>query len=234
MARFVKRLLGFAAGAGVLSVALVYLFGPHAPVQAAFDKYKAAYLAGDVGQVARLTSSRDIAFWDEQRRHALTSKAETVNALDYKSRAAVFKLRSDVLDGKVALADLQVFSPEELYAATRESAAFGKALAQTSVLFAVPTGSRSARGYLRLVQLEGYSAMQPVFALISGAYVGFEKSLDGLYKTDPTPLLDRAAREAESLAHRVEHSGNKFLVQGFLRSSKVGREEELWEPLIKE
>lgn len=234
MGRLVKVLLGLAIATAVGAVALIYLSGPHAEVSAAFEDYKAAYVAGETSKVTVLTSQADKLFWDQQRRHALKSSEEIVKAQDYKRRGAVLKLRSDVLDGKLALFDLQTFDPEQLYAATREPAAFSKALSSAFVLFAVPTGNGKARGYLRLAQIKDYSALQMGLALLSGSYLNFERDAGGSYKIDPTPLLDQGAYQAESLALQVEPTGNKFLVQGLLRSGEIDREQKLWSPLIKE
>ena len=212
---------------------LVYYLGPHSRVSAAFETYKSAYLAGDVAKVTALTTNSDIAFWDEQRRHALRSAEEVVKALDYKHRAAILKIRSDVYDGKILIADLDRLDQEQLYAVTREPAAFGKALATTSVLFAVPTGRGKARGYLLFGNIQSIS-IQIAYALLSGAYLNFVTDSDGTYKIDPTPLLDQGAKQMEALAIQVDPTGNKFIVQGLLRSGDADREQKLWAPLIRE
>lgn len=232
MRRFVKALTGLALGLAVASCG-IYFLGPHIPVSAAFETYKTAYLTGDVAKVTALTTQADIAFWDEQRRHALRSPEEVVKAQDYKQRAAILKLRSDVYDGKISIEDLEQLDQDKLYAASREPAAFGKAMATTSVLFAVPTGRAKARGYLRFGSVQSTS-IQIAYALFSGAYLNFVTGPDGTYKIDPTPLLDQGAKQMEALAIQVDPTGNKFIVQGLLRAEDANREQKLWAPLIRE
>ena len=115
MRRFVKAFAGLALALGIASI-FVYFFGPHARVSASFEAYKSAHLSGDVSKVTAMTSQSDIAFWDEQRRHALRSPEAVVKGLAYKKRAAVLKLRSDVYDGKISIADLDQYDQGKLYA----------------------------------------------------------------------------------------------------------------------
>ena len=151
----------------------------------------------------------------------------------YKQRAAVLKLRSDVYDGKISIADLDQFDQGKLYAATREPAAFGKALSNTTVLFAVPTGQGNARGYLAFGPIQSFT-FQVALALSSGAYLNFVADTEGTYKIDPTPVLDQGSKQMEALALQVDPTGNKFMVQGLLRSDDAEREQKLWTPLIRE
>ena len=232
MTRFVKILTGLALGLAVTSCG-IYFLGPHSQVSAAFETYKAAYLTGDVAKVTALTTNSDIAFWDEQRRHALRSSEQVVKKLDYKHRAAILKLRSDVYDGKISIADLDTLDQGQLYSATREPVALGTALSATSVLFAVPTGQGKARGYLRLGNIRSIP-FQVALALFSGAYLNFVTDADGTYKIDPTPILDQGSERMEALALQVDPTGNKFMVQSLLRSGDTDRERKLWAPLIRE
>lgn len=232
MRLLIKAFAGLALLCGV-AVCLVYFLGPHSQVSAAFETYKSAYLSGDVAKVTAMTTQADIAFWDEQRHHALRSPEAAVKVLDYKQRAAVLKLRSDVYDGKTSIEKLDQLDQQQLYAATREPEAFGKALANATVLFAVPTGQGNARGYLAFGPIQSFS-LQVALALSSGAYLNFVTGADGTIKIDPTPVLDQGSKQMEALALQVDPTGNKFMVQGLLRSDDADREQKLWAPLIRE
>jgi len=231
MWHWVRRLLMAALAAGAAVAALVYLTGPHAATAAAFERYRAAHLAHDTALITRLTADREIAFFDEQRRHALGSPRRVVETLSYRQRTTVFLIRALVLDGALPVRVLREASATEVYAATRAFLSNPKSLEQMDVLFAVPTGTGRATGYMSLTRLPGAAVQKAMLALTWGTAYGFERRGDGTWVVDPTPLMEGSARENEYWATRVEPSGNEFLMKFYFKADPR-RAEALWRPLL--
>lgn len=231
MWHWVRRLVLAALGAAAATAALVYLIGPHAATAAAFERYRAAYRAGDAALVTRLTAEREIAFFDEQRRHALGSPRSVVEELSFRQRIYILTMRAMVLDGLVPAAVMREASAPELYQATRAVWQSSAMLDQMDVLFAMPTGIGRATGYMSLTKLPGPAFQKLVIALSWGTAFGFERRGDGTWLVDPTPLLETSARENEHWATRLEPSGNAFLMRSYFKADPL-RAEALWRPLL--
>ena len=227
---WLKRLALLATAAAMAAAGVVYAVGPHAAAAAAFERYRAAHRAGDAALVTRLTAAREIAFFDEQRRHALHSPREIVAALSYRQRLTILSMRAGVRDGALPLATLRDASPTALYQATRRTWPAVGTLEQMDVLFAVPTGPGSATGYMSLTKLPGATFQKVILALTWGTAFGFERLSDGTWVVDPTPVLETSARENEHWARQVEPSGNEFLMKFYFKADPQ-RAAALWQPL---
>ena len=235
MARFIG--LAFLAIIALVAVTAggTYVLGPHLAVIEAFNAYKAAYLSGDADKVTVLTTDPDIEFWDQQRKLALTGNADVVKALDFKHRAAVLRLRTGVIDKHFALEELQSADARKLYSLTRDMSIYPKVLAQMDVMFALPTGTDSARGYVRMTQLPpAFFGHHQILALATGLYYNFEQQQDGQWLVDPTPMLDGAAHANEQLAIMMEPTGNTYLALSYNPNKDPAREVQIWEPLVKQ
>lgn len=230
MWQWLRRLALAALTAAAATAALVYAIGPHAATAAAFERYKAAHRAGNGALVAKLTAPREIAFFDEQRRHALTSPRAVVEKLSYRQRLSILTIRAMALDGILPLGVLRDDDPQRVYAATRGIMQNVNSLEQMDVLFAVPTGNGSATAYMSLTKHPGAVFQKAALALSYGAAYGFERQDDGTWLVDPTPIHETSAKENEHWATRHEPTGNEFLVKSYFRADPV-RAEALWRPL---
>ncbi len=231
MRQLILRLLLAIVTVALGAAATIYLLGPHAATAAAFERYRTAHRAGDAALLTRLTAAREIAFLDEQRRHALASPRSVVETLSYRQRLTILGLRSVVLDGRLPLEILRDTSPHELYAATRPALLHPRALDKMSVVFAVPKGGGRSTGYLSLTDLPGLPGQHLLIAVAWGTAFDFERQADGSWLVDPTPLHETSAAENKYWATRREPTGNEFLTRFYFRASPE-RAAALWQPLM--
>lgn len=230
--RVIRRILLLIVVAAAALAAFVYLFGPHAQLAQAFNTYRAAYLAGDRNLVTRLTAPEAIARTDVVRQLALTAPRAAVEALDFSRRAAVLGLRKQVRDNAVPLMLLQTGDPQTLFGTLEPMDAKAKSIRDMYLLFGVPTGARTARGYVSFAASDGPSLQQFAMAVGLGVYFNFVRSDDGTWLVDPTTLIDSSARENEYWAKQVEPTGNTFIIETLLQEKDPAKAELLWQPLI--
>lgn len=230
--RFLSRaLLALVALAGIC-IAIVYAFGPHASVAEAFSRYKQAHIEGNRPGIVALLAPNEIAFMDAQRKLALNASRADVEALPFRQRSIVLSLRNRVLDGELPLQVLQTASPEAFYESAMNVDQVAKTLKPVSIIFAVPTGASTARGYVKLQDVAETGFQDYAIATAMGAYYNFARGEDGTWRVDPTPLLAASAAQNEALAMRVEPTGNQFLLQSIMQVSNPERAARLWDPLV--
>lgn len=215
----------------IAALAFLYLAGPHAEFARAFTRYRDAHLAGDGARVAELTAPAEIAFVDRQRQLALAASHAEVEALPFRLRAGVLGLRQQVLEGRIPLALVQQATPEDLYAQTQEIRAKAAVLAPMEVIFAVPTGTNSGRGYVKITA-EPVSFYHYPLAASLGLYYGFVRTEGGEWRVDPSPIVDSSATENEYWATQMEPTGNRFIIEAMLGVTDPARVALLWEPLV--
>lgn len=233
MWRAIKLLTLAALAVVVLATGFIYLFGPHAQLAAAYAKYNAAQHAGDGATVVAMTAPRELEFFDVQRKHALHSKREDVQPLSFRQRLTVFGWRSQVNGGLLPLNILQIPDARDAYAELIAHAARTKSIkvAGAGILFAVPTGLRTARGYLDLIPEPGEPLQKIAMAVGFDAYYDFEKTDNG-WLVDETPLQESSASENEYWALHMDPTGNA-LIFNMLGAKDPASEARLWEPLVR-
>jgi hypothetical protein len=226
----IKYLLAAIAILAPLLWLLLHFFGPSAEVRQAFAAWQTAYVKRDGAALTRLTSGEDIAFVDEQRRHALTSDRETVAALPFRQRTLILGLRAGVLRGGQPLDRLRNASPEELYAITRDFSPNAVADRSRMVLVAViPSGLGTARGYVDLTGLAPGSFQAMLIPFFHGIRYDFHRTEEG-WKVDPTPLLIVSANENEYWALMGDPTGNAMIFN-MLGVTNPAEQEKYWQPL---
>jgi hypothetical protein len=224
-----RRLVLAVIALAVLLAGVVYIFGPHASVATAYAAYKSAYDARDGVTVARMTAPDGIVFFDAQRKRALTASREAVAALSFRERGEVLGLRSQVLSGSLPLDVLSNPDATAAYAAYVRNLPAKPSPLPAGMLFAVPTGSDSARGYVDPAPGSGYALLTGLIVLAWGMYGEFEKTPEG-WQVDMTPALVSSASENERLARRMEPTGNSYIYQ-MLGAADTAAQDQLWQPL---
>jgi hypothetical protein len=230
--KFLGRILIALAAMALLGIASIAVLGPHAEIAQAFERYRSALEAGDAALVTKLTAPAEIEFAEAQRKAALSASRSDVERLGFRERAGVLGLRKKVLDGKLPLQILQDKASADFFAAALPVEDMAKALKPMAILFALPTGSSSARGYIGFTQGGAPGWEHFVLALASGAHYRFARSSDGTWLVDPTPVYEFAAGENEGFATRVEPTGNLYITQSLLQEADKARADRLWEPLV--
>jgi hypothetical protein len=230
--RLVKRVVLAVIALVVLVGGATYVLGPHAEVAGAYATWLKAQDARDGATVARLSSTNDLAFFDVQRKHAVSSPRDVVAALPFRQRAAVLSFRSQVLNGIIPAS---VLSDPDIKAAFAEHVNRQPPRSSpmpTRIQFAVPTGTASARGYLDPSPESGPGILRAMIVLAWGMYYDFEETADG-WQIDMTPALEVSASENEHWAVRMEPTGNAYIYQAIGATDAV-TQERLWEPLDKQ
>jgi hypothetical protein len=224
-----RRLVLAVIALAVLLAGVIYIFGPHASVATAYAAYKSAYDARDGATVARMTAPDGIVSFDAQRKRALTASRQAVAALSFRERGEVLGLRSEVLSGSLPLDVLSNPDAAAAYAAYVRHLPAKPSPLPAGILFAVPTGSGSARGYLDPAPGSGYALVTGLIVLAWGMYGEFEKAPEG-WQVDMTPALVSSASENERLAVRMEPTGNSYIFQ-MLGAADAAAQDRLWQPL---
>lgn len=225
----IKRLVLAMLALAVIAAGVIYIFGPHASVATAYAAYKAAYDARDGATVARMTVPDGIAFFDAQRKRALTAPREALAALSFRERAEVLGLRSQVLSGNLPRDVLSNPDAAAAYAVYVRHLPAKPSPLPAGILFALPTGSGGARGYLDPAPGSGYALVTGLIVLAWGMYGDFEKTPEG-WQVDMTPALVSSAAENERLAVRMEPTGNSYIYQ-MLGAADAAAQDRLWQPL---
>ena len=225
----IKRLVLAMLAVAVLAAGVIYLFGPHLSVATAYAAYKAAYDRRDGDAVARMTAPEGIAFFDVQRKRALTASRDTVAALSFRERGDVLSLRSQVQNGSLPLDVLSNPDVTAAYATFVRRLPAKPSHLPAGILFAVPTGLDSARGYLDPAPGSGYALVTGLIVLAWGMYGEFEKTPEG-WQVDMTPALMSSAIENERLAARMEPTRNSYIYQ-MLGAADAAAQDQLWQPL---
>jgi hypothetical protein len=231
--RTVLKLLLVVSSLAVLGVATVYFAGPTTAVSQAFNSYRQAYFNGDREGILAHMTPEEVAFTEEQRKRALHAARAEVEELPFRKRALVLLMRKMVMNGELKQSVLESSKADELYAAILNVEQGAKALKPISILFAVPTGASTARGYVKMREGNNTSLFDFPLAVAANAYYGFVRSDDGSWHVDPSPILERSAEENEYWAKRIEPTGNTFLVKNVLQVQDTVQAERLFEPLMK-
>lgn len=226
---WIKRLVLAMLALAMLAASAIYFFGPHLSIAAAYAAYKTAYDSRDGDAVARMTTPDGIAYFDLQRKRALTAPRDSVAALPFRERGDVLGLRSQVLSGSLPLDVLSNPDATAAYAAFVRHTPARPSHLPAGILFALPTGIGSARGYLDPAPGSGYALVTGPIVLAWGIYGEFERTPEG-WQVDMTPALVSSASENERLAVRVEPTGSSYIFQ-MLGAADAAAQDQLWQPL---
>lgn len=232
MTRLIKRLALAILIVVVLATGATYFLGPHAEIAGAYAAWKAAHDSRDGETVVSLSSPNEIAFFDAHRKHALASPRDTVAALPFRQRAAVLSFRSQVLGGSLPVAVLSNPDVKAAFVEYVKRQPARPSVLPAGIMFAVPTGTTTARGYLNPSPESGLEIFLGVIVLVWGLYYDFERTPEG-WQIDTTSAVERSASENEHWAVRMEPTGNAFIFQG-LGATDTATQERLWEPLDKQ
>lgn len=231
--RLIRRLLLAALALAAFAGGLTYLLGPHAEVAETFKRYRAAHIAGDRAAVGKLTAPAEIAFIDAQRKLALTAQRSELELLGFREKTTVLRLRQMVRNGDVPMKLLATGTASEVFLATMPIAETAKTLQNVSVLFAVPTGANTAKGYLRLSSVEGLPGQHLAMAIMLNASYDFIRDDKGEWQVDPTPILEGSAKENEYWATQLDPTGNTYITKALLQAYDPAEVAMLWQPLRK-
>jgi hypothetical protein len=216
----------------VAVLATLLAFGPQDAFRTALQQYQIAYDAQDGALIAALTAPSDLAFFEEQRQHALTSPKPTVEALPFHKRATVLTLRANVLRGYNSLEDLTQVQSGKAFASTYSRLSPSpQAVKSMQLLFALPTGRNSARGYVTPPDMERHFFVDHLMSVYRGVYLEMEWQ-NGRWLMSPLPMVANNMAEIEAIAKRLDTTGNRFLFRFMLGSRDPSEVERLWKPLL--